>query len=358
MFIKKGEDMKKLLSILILIFSVSGYTLTKSAQTCVTGVQKSKFECASVIDFIVIDLYTQISRKDVERAVKAVEKQAIKDFAPKWGVSARFKLLPRGDVPTVTDNRKVLVYLVDTLINGPEFGASSHYIVQAAPNEFDGQQPNFWIPSTPIAIPNVPVGTPVIIIPIGDGTYGISQAPELPQLFFPGITLAQALSLDLSHEVLEALIDTFNGFFFLGAYQILTPGTQQTFAYIREVTDPVQFGLFNFYCREGALVQNFVLPDYFNPYADPTTCLDFLGNVKQPFTPFGGLQFYYVINCNGEFDQFFNLSFPYDHPENFITILLNQIYPQMCSLSSAKRPLKARQRCFNLAKQQINEKKP
>lgn len=339
--------MKKFLAILF-AFTVYQCAFTKNATSCLTGVQKPKFECASVIDFVVVDLFTLVSRKDVVHAIKAVETQAKKDFAPKWGVSARFELLPRGVIPTITDNRKVIVYLVDALQNLNSWGAgvtSNHYIVQPSPNDFDGPQPNFFIP----AVGTVPNGTPVIIVPFGNTTfpYGLSLGftPETEVLYgIPFFTPLQILSFVLSHETLESLADTFDGFTFLGAYQILTPGATQTLAYIREVVDPVTYGGFNLYCRKGTYVANFVLPDYFNPYPNPSTCLDFLGNVKQPFTPFGGYQSGYVINCTGEFDSAFYLSLPSD-PTNIETFL-TPIYPPCAPMKASLASLPKRARGY------------
>lgn len=301
--------MKRFLAIIALLL-ISGPAWAKDPENCVVGVQKPKFQCAAIIDFVVVDLYKQVSRKDVVRAVKAVEEQMKHDYAPKWGVSGRFELLPRGVIPTITDNRKVIVYLADTILHPDVLFSSNHWIVQDAPNVSDGPQPQFFLPQVGL----VPFGTPVIIVPLGDGTYGLTEAITSPegQFLFGLTSIGTALSFFLSHESLETLGNTFAGFSFLGAYQILTPGATQTLAYEREVCDAVNWGTFNQYSRKCTVVSNFVLPDYFNPYASPDTCLDFLGNVVKPLTPFGGVQVGYVINCTGEFDQIEYFTLPND----------------------------------------------
>ncbi len=275
----------------------------------------------AVLDFIVVDLYTKVSREDVVRAVKAVQKQTVRDFAPIWGTSANFTLLPRGEIPNITDNKKAIVYLIDEIIQNVDLfvgSVSNHYIVLPPPNEFDGPQPNFWVPS----LPTIPDGTPVVILPFGSKklNYGIEAVfTPFGQSVIPLKNVGDILSFALSHETMESLADTYAGYEFLYAYQILTPGPKKTNAYSREVCDPVTWGSFNFYKINKTTVINFVFPEFFNPAAGPDTQFDFLGNAKQPFTPFGGAQFGYTINSNGRFASKTYLAFPSD-PTNLITV--------------------------------------
>ncbi len=287
--------------------SSSSSSDTSSSDSCETGVQKPKIINSSIVEFVIVDLYSDatVPRKVVVRALDAVKEQIEKDFAPIWGVGATFKLLPRGKIPKVTSNTRSIVYLFDQVAVSGSFdgGVADHNIVQPPPNDLDGPQPQFFVAGVPL----IPNGTPYIIIPYGDSlnNYGLRRAlfGTNASTRRPGFRLVDALSTALGHEVMETLADDFTGLNFLGAYQILTPGPTQTFAYLRETGDPVSWGSFNFYTRMGVKVQNFVTPDYFNPYAAPDTCLDFLGNVPAPFTPFGGSQLGYVINKCGDFDQ-------------------------------------------------------
>lgn len=305
---------------LFLQSTVLAHECTKGATPgCSTGLGKSSTFRSSVIDFLVIDLFSdQVPRHDVERAVQAVAAQVKKDFAPRWGMSARFKILPRGKIPKVRNNKTALVYLTDTIQNSEKFASvANHYIVLEAPNESDGEQPQFWIPNVPL----VAFGTPVIILPFGDGHYGISEFIGNPIVGRPDA--ANALSIALSHEVLETLGDSFAGFSFSGAYQMLTPGPTQTLAFIREVCDPVQFIA---YKRSNRLVSNFVTPDYFNSEVSHDTCLDFLGLVKEPMTPYKGVQLGYIIHSDGEFEQVVYVSNPSD-PNTILTLTTAIIYP-------------------------------
>lgn len=270
--------------------------------SCKVGVQKPKKIESSIMEFIFVDLMTKVTRKDVERVFRAVKEQIDEDFSPIWGVGAKITLLPRGKIPTITSNRRIIGYLTDSLANSDHFNAiAEHQIVQAPPNEADGPQPQFFIPEVPL----LPIGTPYILIPYGDLSYGLFAGINTPtgQIHRPGVSILDMFGMALGHEVMETLGDVFAGLAFLGAYQILNPGRTQTFAYFREVCDPVSWGTFNFYKRRGIQLQNFVTPDYFNPYAASDTCLDFLGNVKAPFTPFGGVQFGYIINRCGNFEE-------------------------------------------------------
>lgn len=334
-------------STVLLFLAFAGIFLPGMARSsqgnCTTGLQKSATFRSSIVDFLIIDLFSDIvPREDVLRAVDAVKAQVEKDFAPLWGVSARIKVLPRGKIPTVKNNTTVLVYLSDTLQNSSEFGGiANHYIVLEEPDAFDGHQPQFWIPEVPL----VPFGTPVVILPYGDGTYGISVGIDNPII---GLSdAANILSVALSHETLETLADPFAGFNFLGAYQILTPGPKKTLAYFREVCDPVEFNsaiTTNFYKRKDRLVANFVTPDYFNVEASSDTCLDFLGNVQKPLTPFGGAQNGYEIKKNGEFNQLIYLSFP-DKPKKVI-IISNPIYSPKGSHAFEESSLKGFKKGF------------
>ncbi len=295
--------------------SCSSSSSSSSSDSCETGVHKPKVINSSIIEFIVVDLYSDstVPREDVIRAVKAVNEQVKKDFAPIWGVGAKFTVLPRGKIPHIKSNTQCIIYLADTFDHADLFTGSGaeHHIVQPPPNDFDGPQAQFFIPEVPL----LPNGTPIILIPYGDpeGTYGLTLLLSLPQ--FSDFSLLDALGANLSHEVLETLGDVFCGFGFLGAYQILTPGPEQTFAYAIEVCDPVQD---SYYSRRNVKVANFVTPDYFNPYPSFTTCLDFLGLVQEPFTPYSGVQFGYIINNCGDFESIAILS-PIDNPTNLIT---------------------------------------
>lgn len=259
------------------------------------------------MDFIVVDLYSDknVPRSTVVQAAEAVYKFVNEKFAPIWGVGANIKILPRGKIPKITDNTKNIVYLFDIVaVSASYSGIAGHNIVLPPPLDLiDGPQPQYYIPQVPL----VPLGTPYILIPYGDSTltYGLLAAfSATGKIHRPGFSLADVLSTALSHEVMETIGDIFDGVNYLGAYQMLTPDftTNQTYGYLREVCDPVQWGSFNFLTVDGLKVQNFVTPDYFNPYPAPTTKLDFLGNVHSPFTPYGGVQYGYLIQAT-EFDN-------------------------------------------------------
>ena len=223
------------------------------------------------------------------------------------------------------------MYCVDALTPGgiSDFtgGISAHWNTLPPPNDVptgDGPQPQFMIGPQ---IPLVPYGTPVIIIPFGDESvpYGLQAVlSPLGQMFFPGFTVSQILSIALSHETLETLGNIFDGFTFAGAWEILTPTTTNVTAYIREVCDPVFMG-FNTYERCGVLVSDFVTPEWFNVAAQPGTRFDFRCVAKSPLTPYYGLADQYVFYDTGSLCLNLVESFPPD-PNVINTVLAQQVF--------------------------------
>src|SRR5207244_3105520 len=112
------------------------------------------------------------------------------------------------------------------------------------------------------------------LIPFGDGTYGIS----LLQTLFSNFTIGDALSFEVSAQIMNLINAPFVGFDFAGPVQITSPTPTEMDGFVMLTENPVGRGDFNVYKRHGLAVSNFVLPQYFNPAAQPGTPLDFLGN--------------------------------------------------------------------------------
>ncbi len=298
-----------------------------------------------ITETIVVDLMTKISRRNVERAVQAVQELTLRDLAPHWGVATNITLLPRGQFPKLKSNNVIVEYLVDE-VQHPELfmgTIAANYIVQPDDNPA-GPQPSFWIPDAP----KVPVGTAVDILPFGSVKqfYGIAAMISLGAPTFPNLTRGDALSITMSHEIMEILVDRVFGFFFFpGSYQVLDIGANKTKGFSRQICDPVGFGGFNFYKIKGTKVQNFVLPAFFNPWAEKKAQLDFLGNVQKPLTPFGGNIFGFAVNSNGRFAQTIHASFPPD-VENILEITFT-IYPA-CQSKEAEPEIPFRMKGYRL----------
>jgi len=309
--------MKSIIFLLFLICVVVALKANLTKTGCKRGLYKPvKTKQFATIDVVVVDLFTTMPRKDVEKSWKAIQDQVMDDFAPLWGVVADIKLLPRGEIPKTFDETTSYHFLIEALPPSTlqlwGSGGANHYFVQPSPNESDGPQPNLF----DSRIPLVPYGTPVVITPYGSYDACVADSSSLQcygltaGIYFEqcnGCRYVDELAIAAGHETMETLGDPFAGFCEAGAHQLLTPGATDTWMWVREVVDPVEFCCSNTYFKNGVRVTNFVTPDYFNAYADSQTCLDFLGNIEQPLTPNCGLQggFHVAENC---FEQVIKVS--------------------------------------------------
>jgi hypothetical protein len=107
---------------------------------------------------------------------------------------------------------------------------------------------------------------------------------------------AYAISTILSHEVIEMYMDPFCS---------LWADTTKGFLVAYEMGDPVQS---DYYAIGDVAVSNFVTGPWFNPMAAPTTKVDYMGNLKKPFTMSKGG--YWVQMQGGKTSQKFGEDLP------------------------------------------------
>lgn len=271
------------------------------------------------IDFVVVNLMPQIPVSDLTLVLNATKQYLDNAFAPVWGTTGTFTLLEYGIFPRNTDG-KAIIYLVDQLKDGGETFQNAiaiHYIVMPSPNE-DGPQPSELIDG----VPDVPISTPVIIIPYGNGNYGISVENDM----------INGLGTALSHEVFETIVDPFP-IGYGACYQVFV-GETLTYMYVKEVCDPVEGGpTVNI---NGIALTNFVFPSYFNPLTQPGTQLDYNKSISSPLTPYKGMQFGLLVDKNkGGMSLFVDYS-SNGTPDIINRYVLSQIYPTFMAKSMMK----------------------
>lgn len=281
-----------------------------------SNIYQSQTKVGNKIDFIVVNLMPQISKSDLTLVINALKQYCDNGFAPVWGTTATFTVLDFGVFPKETDG-KAVIYLVDQLKDGGENfqGAIAiHYIVMPPPNDTideGGCQPSQLVDGAP----EVPVSTPVILIPYGNGSYGLSADS--------GNNLMDSLGTALSHEVFETAVDPFP-IGYGACYQVFV-GENNTHMYVKEICDPVEGGpTVNI---NGIALTNFVYPSYFNPLSLPGTQFDYRKTVTSPLTPCRGLQFGLLVDRNrGGMYLFVDFS-SNDTPEKVNRYILTDIYP-------------------------------
>jgi len=166
--------------------------------------------------------------KDVERMVKAIQKQVKDHFRPAWGLQAR---LVFNEEPPLA----MKVVVKDRATAGDEGFLGYHFVD----------------------------GLPVTYVFARDD---IRENGEF--------------STTLSHEVLEMLTDPDANLYAQGFYR--DKGGRRHSAFVSyEVCDPVES---SYYLIDGVRVCNFVLPEWFEPeHKDGVMKMDYLGELNGPF---------------------------------------------------------------------------
>lgn len=134
----------------------------------------------------------------------AVQRQVDRDLTPAWGVGARITVLPTG---TLTPDDTWPVYIVDSL----DGGAGVHLDQNGRP--------------------------------------------------YAQVVNGHELSVAVSHEVIEMLVDPFGDRFTLAAAPASEPRPHQVF-YLVEIADPCEIFTYNI---DGTAVADFILPAFYNP---------------------------------------------------------------------------------------------
>ncbi len=199
----------------------------------------------------------------LKEIVKACKKQVKYDFAPYFGLSAKFTIVD-GAGPIDWSKYAALVLTDET----PIPSAFGFHDIQDSTG-LNGSD----IASDITSAPNLPDGTPFMIIEVQ-----VCKDFSIPVDPTSTLTFENEVSLTVSHEILETLGDSAMNKWF----EFTTPFT--TNLYVCEVCDPVEnVGYF----ISDTMVSDFVLPSYFvgpgqlGPY-------DFLNTLTGPFTTFNG----------------------------------------------------------------------
>ena len=303
------------------------------------NIYKPQHKVGTKMEFLVINLMPQIKLDELSLVMNALRQYCDHAFAPVWGCSAVFQVLPFGTFPTDDQiSGRALIYLADQLIDGSKNftnAVAAHWLVMPPPcdtADADGPQPSSMIKG----VPNVPPNTIIVMVPYGDLTYGLAAEMNKNQ-----DKIINVFGIGLSHEVFETLVDPYpTGY---GAsYQVFV-GSNYTYMYVKEVCDAVQDTLAT--NVNGITMSNFVYPTYFNPICPIGTQLDYNNQLTSPLTPFKGSQFGLMVdNKLGGMNLFIDVSDPVT-PTNIIRYKLTEIYAP-CVSRSVMRHLKESTRLF------------
>ncbi len=271
--------------------------------------------------FIIMNYFTDLfDQSQVEDVAHAAEKYINKYFFPSWRVQASVEffvppsmadltaqfVIPGTFVTSIPEpGTFVPVFLVDqfseniddnfaTAVHGSVSGivmnGYSHLVYLEDDDTLTGPYPN------------LPFGTPWIIIPAGSvaSGNGINAAVYNNQLSGQGPTdFYQELALTLAHEMIEVMVNPTGLYYTIDGNPLgfgLPEGspTRNQF-YLHEAVDPVSQGNDNIFLFCNWPMPNFVLPAYFFPFADVvshgTARYDLLGHIHKPFQPYKGTQF-------------------------------------------------------------------
>jgi hypothetical protein len=305
----------------------------------IPNLYKPQSKMGTRIEFLVVNLMPQLDLGDLTMIINAIKQYCDSSFATVWGCSAVFQILPFGTYPTNTQlEGRAIIYLADQIIGGSSnfSGAiAAHWLVMPPPYDSidgDGPQPSYLVN----IIPKIPPNTIVLMVPYGDGTYGLSAEMHKNQG-----KLIDTLGIALSHEVFETLIDPYP-IGYGASYQVYV-GSNYTFMYVKEVCDPVQDSLAS--NINGITMSNFLYPAYFNPLSPPGTQLDQNNQINSPLTPYRGSQFGLLVdNKLGGMSLFIDVSDPIN-PSNVIRYKMSEIYSP-CVSRSVMRHLKETVRLF------------
>ncbi len=227
-----------------------------------------------VMQVAVINRTSLVSQSLLNKVLKTISMQVCEDFAPFYGIYVKFKVFPD---QTTVDWSRFVPLIIDDLLPTDCDCISFHALNT---NDLNG----FPIGDAVNNPPPIPVGTPYIVIPMGDAStdYGVVPTslagyPYLPQSF-DGLFCQTT-----SHEVLETLHNYSTNLYTL-SYAGTTDITNIN-AFSNEVCDPFQYSPGYRLCDLN--VANFALPSFWvNDLA--TGPYDFLSTTSAPFTPFAG----------------------------------------------------------------------
>lgn len=304
-----------LVAIFVAASIAMGFAIGTFVKTNDAIAARKRSENAGVMNFIVFDLLSddKLERASVVKILAALEKATVRDFAPHWGVSARFHLQPRGSTSAAVPHGYAAVYLFDA---SPSFitsllgrFAGFHSNAGAGENGAfggNGPQPGLFIEG--VTVPNVPDQTPFAIVPYGDPDVGYGAVLNTPAYQRYGRDLAnieQAFAHVISHEVMEILGNPYATSFSTPSKYYASPPTANGYQVIwpYEVADPVEFGTTSRYFVDGIPITNFVLPTYFSwsNSSEPGVSYDFLDAGAGALTPWSGtltgLEFNLVTGC-------------------------------------------------------------
>lgn len=275
-----------------------------------------------VMKMAVLNRSTAVSQELLNNILEAVKKQVVEDFAPFYGIYVKFSVFEDQDC---VDWQSYAPLIIDDYL--PESAGCDFVSFHALQTDNDN---GFPISEAVFNPPSIPNGYPYIVVAIGDDStcYGVTPVLNLGLPFYPE-TFAGACSRSISHQVLETLHDYTTNLVTLDfSEKFFGPNTIAGF--FNEVCDPVQFSRGYKIC--GLNMANFVLPSYW--VNDLTTGpFDFLGVVKEPFTPYGGSQlllltqpcgtdFFRIVSlppCEGDPEDFELFSFPVFSCDNTVT---------------------------------------
>ena len=262
-----------------------------------------------VMQFAVLNRTSLISPAVLGKVLRAITKQVNEDFSPFYGIRARFQVFANELEVDWTQHAALII--TDTLLQ--DCSCISFHAME------DSNLNGVLIETQITNPPDLPIGTPFIIIPMGDATtdFGIVPASLLGDPTLPP-TFEGIFSFTVSHEVLDTLhnyttnLATLN---FEGNLDFVD-------AFFNEVCDPVENA--PGYRIDGISVSNFVLPSYWiNDLA--TGPFDFQLTVPAPLTPFAGTQTFIQFGpCGGELLELVSVPQPFGDP---FTIFVNDLGP-------------------------------
>ncbi len=272
------------------------------------------------VRFIIMNYFTDLfDQAVVQDLSKTAEKYINKHFFPSWRVQAKVEFFVPPSMQDLIDQfalpgayltaipqagTYVPVFLVDQFSENIDnnFATALHGSVSGIVMNGYSHLVYLADDDTQDTYPNLPFGTPWIVIPAGsvNSGNGINAQVAANQTSGEGPTdFYQVLALTLAHEMIEVMANPTGLYYTIDGNPLgfgLPEGspTRNQF-YLHEAVDPVSQGNDNIYMSHGWSMPNFVLPAYFFPFADQvshgTARYDLLGHVTGPFQPYKGTQF-------------------------------------------------------------------
>lgn len=201
--------------------------------------------------------FSSQSDAEVQRAVRAVNRQVTEDFLPIWGA---------GYICSLKNHTAVIGSNEDAFANEPVTADAAMYIVDESHLQ-------------------------------GAAGYHFMNGREVPYGFV--FTEANDWMVTLSHEVLELTMDPNANCFVPGPDP--RPGQNGTVLHTYEVCDAVER---TSYLIDGVPVSNFVTPQYFVEGNGPGTRNDFLGTKIKSFEALPGCHLGFFDLSTGQFEMF------------------------------------------------------